>query len=159
MSTRRNELLLCALRRAGRPLTAGDAVDAAVGLATAEGWEPAQLEELTVKSASKLLQNMVGKQIELGSPTYDTQSHRAVPTYTVAVYDAKAEVPPAPQIRLHRPDKASPYNGMNKVKLLAILETHDDFLEAIGRFFHDLSVQREKARRRFAAAGFDEDER
>jgi hypothetical protein len=158
MSAKRNELLLCALRRAGKPLTAGDAVDAATGLAIGEGWDPAQLEELTTKAASKLLQNMVGHQVITGTPLYDETCRRAVPSYPVEVYDTQAPIPESPRLKLHRPEKTSPYAGRNKVKLLAILETHDDILESVSRFFADLSVQREKARRRFAAAGFDQDD-
>jgi len=58
MTDARNELLLSALRRATTPLTSGDVLDAAMGLAEAEGWTPAQLASLSRKAVSKRLQNL-----------------------------------------------------------------------------------------------------
>jgi hypothetical protein len=153
MSDTRNELLLVALHRAGRPMASDDLLDAAHGLALNEGWSPAQVAPLTRKSVAKRLQNMVGSgQLKVAGAAMDEASRRTTPTYVPATgYDLRAVVPEPP--RIANPAPTTAYDGMDRTQLLAVLEAHDDVVECVGRFFADLTSVREKVRRRLLAAG------
>lgn len=155
MSGKRHELLLCALRRAGKALTCGQTLDQATGLALGEGWDTAQLEELTTKSASRLLQNMVNSEIiTQGTQAFDDDTRRMVPTYDAkSSYDPKAPVPKPPEPIRRGSAKESNYAELDATQLMAVLDSHDDVIECVGRFFADLTSVRDKVRRRLMAAG------
>lgn len=156
MGDARNELLLSALRRAGTPLTSGDVLDAAVGLAQAEEWTPQQLANLTRKAVSKRLQNMVEEgAITNGSEVLDTTSRRMTPTYLATDPNPNAWVPPAPSAPAHTP-KDSPYAGLEKSQLIALLDVHDSLAQCLSRHMQDLDSWREKSRQRLLAVGLGE---
>jgi hypothetical protein len=156
----RNELLLAAMRRAGRPLASGDVLDSAVGLALGEGWMPEQVR-LSRKAVSKRLQHLVleGSVITAGE-TMDDASRRLTPLYAPVNgdYDLRAPVPAPPTMDV--PVKRSPHDDLDRAQLLVVLDVQDDLLAAFGRqlqdmqrFFVELTQTREKCRGRLLAAG------
>lgn len=156
---KRYQLLLAVLKRAGKPVGSDDVLDAATGLALDGGWSPAQLKSFSSRrSVSKLLQNMLTSGlVSEGPQAIDAGARRSMPTYQpVDGYDLRAPVPPPPEGEVSpRASARSSYDGMSQPQLLAVLEAHDDVIECIGRFFHDLSNTREKVRRRLAAVGLE----
>lgn len=155
MSDTRNQLLLAALQRAGKPLASDDLLDAAVGLALAEGWTPEQTRELSRRSIAARLQNMLasGLVVQTGD-ALDDAARRLTPLFAPAAgYNARAMVPGSPTPGRADTARESPYGSMDRTQLMAVLEAHDDMLECIGRFFTDLTTVREKVRRRLQAAG------
>lgn len=158
MADARNELLLSALRRASKPLTSGDVLDAATGLAEAEGWTPEQLANVTRKAVSKRLQNMaeVGLVAEVGS-VLDEGSRRMTPTYMgVGQSDPAAPVPPPPSITERAAAKESPYDGLEKSQLIALLDVHDSLAQVMSQHLQDLAGWRERSRQRLLAVGLGE---
>jgi hypothetical protein len=157
MTDVRNELLLSALRRATTPLTSGDVLDAAVGLAEAEGWTPEQLASLSRKAVSKRLQNMVDAGVvALASQYFDPVSRRLTPTYTAAVRNPNAVVPPPPSVAPRAAAKESPYDGLEKSQLIALLDVHDSLAQCLSRHMQELDSWREKSRQRLLAVGLGE---
>lgn len=155
MSDTRNQLLLAALQRAGKPLASDDLLDAAVGLALAEGWTPEQTRELSRRSVAARLQNMLASNlvVQVGD-ALDETSRRLTPLFApTGLYNPRASVPCAPTPGRADAGRESPYGSMDRTQLLVVLEAHDDMLECIGRFFADLTTVREKVRRRLHAAG------
>lgn len=153
MSDTRNQLLLAALQRAGKPLTSGDVLDAAVGLALAEGWLPEQTAELTRKSVSKRLQNMVDAGLVMQSgQVMDEASRRMTPTYEpIGPKLPNAPIPEAPSMPVRTKD--ADYADLSKSQLIALLSVHDAFASCHSRFMTDLDNWREKSRRELAAVG------
>ena len=153
----RNDLLLAALRRAGKPMASGDVLDAAVGLATAEGWTAEQLASLTRKAVSKRLQNLcAGGQVKEVGSVVDPSSRRMTPTYLSADHNPNARVPPPPSLPERTAAKESPYSGLEKSQLIALLDVHDALAQCQFRFMRDLDDWREKARRQLLAVGLGE---
>lgn len=159
MSDTRNQLLLAALQRVGKPLASDDLLDAAVGLALAEGWTPEQTRELSRRSVAARLQNMLasGLVVQAGD-ALDVASRRLTPLFAAAAgYNPRAAVPgPPTPTRADAARSESPYSSMDRTQLMVVLEAHDDMLECIGRFFADLTTVREKVRRRLKTAGLGE---
>lgn len=158
MADARNELLLSALRRASKPLTSGDVLDVAVGLAESEGWTSAQLANVTRKAVSKRLQNMaeVGLVAESGS-VLDEGSRRMTPTYVIVGHcDPTAPVPPPPSITERSTPKESPYDGLEKSQLIALLDVHDSLAQVMSQHLQDLAGWRERSRQRLLAVGLGE---
>ncbi|MGC1550509.1 MAG: hypothetical protein WA777_18460 [Rhodanobacter sp.] len=155
MSEKRNQLLLAALQRAGKPVGSEELLDLAVGLAVGSDWIPEQVA-LNRKSIAKRLQNMelTGEVVQCGSGM-DESSRRTTPLYKpTAGYNPAAEVPPPPTVS-SKPELESPYEGLDRSQLLAVLDVHEAFAECVGRFMTDLNQLREKARRRLTAAGLE----
>lgn len=158
MSDKRNQLLVAALRRAGKPTASDDLLDAATGLALAEGWEPEQVSELNRRSVATRLRNLeqagVVRQEGAGM---DERARRTTPLFVpVAGWDVRAAVPAPPMVGASPTRRReSPYAGLNNTQLLALLEAHDDIAECLGRFLMDMGVVREKARRNLLAAGLE----
>lgn len=156
MSDRRNELLLCALKRFGEPATSADIVDVAAGLASAEGWAADAIAAITRNSVAKRLEQLeqrgLVRQSTLG---FDGRARRTTPRYEpVDGWDPKAPVPPPPGgAGVERPETA--YDGMSRPQLLAVLETHDEVIECVGRFLTDMRTVRERAKRRLIAVGLE----
>jgi len=159
MSDKYNDLLLAALQRAGKPRTSGQLLDAATGLALAEGWDTEQRAKLSRKSVAKRLQGMESRGlVRAEGSTFDEDQGRMTPLFLpVSGYDARALVPAPPSTEHAPSSKASTYDGLNRSQLLAVLDVHDAFAECIGRFMADLSQQREKARQRLLAVGVEID--
>lgn len=151
MADGRNELLLAALHRTPRPLTTGEAADAAVGLGESEGWPDERLNRLTRKAVVKLLQHMVtaGAARECGP---QLENGRAVPTFEpTQPRDPDYPIPEAPLIPVR--DKPCAYADRSKSQLITMLEAQDDVIECFARFIHDVKVQREQLRTKLQAAG------
>lgn len=157
MTDSRNELLLSALRRATTPLTSGDALDAAVGLAEAEGWTPAQLASLSRKAVSKRLQNLADAGVVgLGQSVLDGDARRMTPTYIAKTPNPNEPVPPPPSVVPRAAAKESPYDGLEKSQLIALLDVHDSLAQCLSRHMQDLDAWREKSRQRLLAVGLGE---
>lgn len=154
MSDRRNELLLAALLRAGKPVASDEVLDAVVGLGAAEGWSQTDLASISRGSVAKRLAAMVtdGKARMVGE-RLDPGSRRMTPIYEPADgFDPQAPVPPPPlDSSSDRP--SSPYEGMTQPQVLAVLDAQDEMLEAVARFFTDMRTIRERTRQRLAAVG------
>jgi len=157
MTDARNELLLSALRRATTPLTSGDVLDAAVGLAEAEGWTPAQLASLSRKAVSKRLQNLADAGVVgLGQSVLDGDARRMTPTYIAKTPNPNEPVPPPPSVAPRAAAKESPYDGLEKSQLIALLDVHDSLAQCLSRHMQDLDAWREKSRQRLLAVGLGE---
>lgn len=153
MSDARNDLLLATLRRACKPMTSGDVLDAAMGLAEAEGWTAQQLAPLNRKSVSKRLQNMADAgAINVCSDVLDGSARRMTPTYAAPDLNPNACVPLPPSEPVRAP-KDSPYEGLEKSQLIALLDVHDSLAQCLTRHMQDLDSWREKSRARLAAVG------
>lgn len=158
-----NDLLLAALQRAGKPSTSGDLVDAATGLALAEGWNPEQAAKLTRKSVAKRLQHMEkAGDVRTEGSAFDTTLDRMTPTFVpVRGFNARAPVPTPPGE--HAPTgKAGSYESMTRTQLIAVLDVQDEMLAEFARhlqeqerFFVRLGAIREKARARLLAVGLE----
>jgi hypothetical protein len=155
MSDTRNQLLLAALHRAGKPLTSGDVLDEAVGLALAENWKPEQIAELNRKSVSKRLQNMVDAGlIMMAGQVLDESSRRMTPAYEpIGPRMPSMLIPEAPSMPVRTPTKEADYAELSKSQLIALLDVHDGLAQCHGRFMDDLERWREKSRSRLAAVG------
>lgn len=154
MSDARNQLLLAALQRAGKSLTSGDVLDSAVGLALSENWTPEQVAELTRRSVSKRLQNMVDAGLVMqDGQVMDEPSRRMTPTYSpIGPRQPNMLVPEAPSMPA-RATKDSDYTDLSKSQLIALLDVHDGLAQCHSRFMSDLDSWREKSRSRLAAVG------
>jgi DNA-binding Lrp family transcriptional regulator len=161
MSDPRDELLLAALKRAGKPLDSSDLLDEATGLALAD-WEPGQVR-LSRKSVAKRLQNM----LTAGLVTHagvgvDDGARRTTPLFApVGGYDLRAPVPPPPAER--PPAKQpGPFVGLTTAQTVTLMDVQDELLSLFGRhlqaqqqFFAELAAVREKVRGRLLSAGLD----
>jgi len=154
MSDKRNQLILAALRRHGKPASSAELLDDINGLGEAEGWSPDSLAAITRQSVAKRLQAMVTTgEVIIAGKAFDGDLRRSTPTYEPAGgFDAKAPVPPPPLVE-HAPSSA--YEQMTRPQLVAVLEAHDDVLECVGRFFNDLRTTRDRVRSRLAAVGLN----
>jgi len=158
MTDSRNELLLSALRRATTPLTSGDVLDAAVGLAEAEGWAPEQLASLSRKAVSKRLQNMVeaGLVMQAGE-VFDESGRRMTPTYEpIGPRLPHAPIPEAPRMPARDAAKDSLYDSLEKSQLIALLDVHDSLAQVMCQHLQDLAGWRERSRQRLLAVGLGE---
>lgn len=158
MSDRKNELVLAALRRAGKPSGSEELVDAVQGLGLAEGWQPAQVADLNRRSVAKRLQNMVGEGlVQQAGAGLDDRARRSTPLFApVGGWNPQALVPPPPAIgaddsRIGQRAHAA----MNQQQLLALLDAQDDLLGVVHRFLGDLQTARERHRARLAAVGLE----
>jgi hypothetical protein len=169
MTDTRNQLLLAAMQRAGKPLTSGDVLDEATGLAEAEGWQAQHLADVTRKSVSKRLQNMATGSTPLvlvAGSALDEASRRMTPTYAPAAgYDVHAPIPPPPAAPPARAN--TPFDGLTTVQSVTLLDVQDELLAVFGRqmqsmqrqmsdmerFFAELAATREKSRQRLLAVG------
>lgn len=170
MSDPRDELLLCALKRAGRPLDSSDLLDEATGLALAD-WEPDQVR-ISRKSVAKRLQNMLtaGLVTQAGLGVDDV-ARRTTPLFApVGGYDLRSPVPPPP-VNARAPAKQpGPFDGLSATQAVTLLDVQDELLAVFGRqlqaqqhqlqaqqqFFSELATVREKVRSRLLAAGLGE---
>lgn len=166
----RNDLLLAALKRAGKPLDSGDVLDAAVGLAMADGWEPEQVASLNRRSIATRLQNMVDEGLlTRAGMGMDNVSRRTTPLYAPAAgYDAHAAVPKPPTPARAPAARASVFDGLSTTQTCTLLDVQDELLALFARqqqaqqqvqqqFMQELAVAREKARNRLLAAGLGRD--
>lgn len=156
MTDNRNDLLLAALLRAGEPMDSDELLVQANELALDYMWTPDHLVGLNRKSVAKRLRDMVDAgAIKVQGVGMDSSSRRTTPKYApVAAYDAQADVPAPPS--LPTVPAPSPYALMNQTQLIAVLDAQDDALECVSRFLQDMSMVREKARRRLLAVGLGE---
>lgn len=157
MSSKRRELLMCVLHRAGVPLTSGQVEDAAIGLATAEEWPELELKALTRKSVSGLLVNLEkSDRLMVDGEVSEDGRSGMVPTYRpYASYDPSYPVPDCPQSK--RIPKESDYESHSKSQLITLLDMHDGLAEVHARFMTDLERWRVRARRTLADAGMGRD--
>jgi hypothetical protein len=91
------ELLLCALKRHGKPATAGEIADAAIALAMAEGWPRRSWLVISAKSASGKLKEILrtGDVIRCAHGRLENSVER--PLYEpIGGYDARAPLPQIP---------------------------------------------------------------
>lgn len=149
----RNELLLAALSRAKGPLDSDELLSQATELALDYLWTPAHLTGLTRKGVAKRCRDMVDAGLlAVSGVSIDGGARRTTPTYSLRKEGADIAVPKPPALPPTAPVE-SPYAGMDRTQLMAVLEAHDDVVECVGRFFADLTTVREKVRRRLMAAG------
>lgn len=156
MSDRINDLLLATLRRASRAMSSDDLLDMASGEALANGWSAADTARLTRRSIASRLQGMEDKgHIRLDGSKMDQVARRMTPCYVpVAGFDAKAAMPPPPRrVQVAEGDAGANYNGLSQGQLLTVMDAQDALIECVSRFLADLSVTREKARKRLETAG------
>ncbi|MGO4700264.1 hypothetical protein [Dyella sp. 2RAB6] len=164
MSDRKNELVLAALRRAGKPSGSEELVDAVQGLALAEQWSPGHVADLNRRSIAKRLQNMASEGlVKQAGATTDDRARRSTPLFVPASgWDPQALVPPPPA----GPDDGRParggYDGLNRAQLLAVLDADDELFGVFARhiqslqgFFIDMQAAREKHRARLSAVGLE----
>jgi hypothetical protein len=158
MSDRRNKLLLATLQRAGKPLDSAELLAQATELAMDYLWTPAGLGGLTRKGVAKRCADMEAEGLlKQEGVAMDGRSRRTTPLYMpVAGYDKEAKVPKPPAVQAPtREEPADPFNGMSRVQLMAVLESHDEIAECVGRFLNDMRTARDKARQRLQAVGLE----
>lgn len=172
MSELRNQLVLAAVRRAGKPVTSVELLPLIEGLATNAGWQEHQLQDLSVRSIGRRLLNL-GQRGELRTcgTGFDARGNATTPLYEPAdgVYDPAAPIPEppgngdseAPVPVASEPthpvltDDESSYADKDPRQLLEILEVQDMALACVASFIRDMQVISEKARRRLLAAGLE----
>lgn len=154
MSDRKNQLVLAALLRHGRPTGSEELLDVVVGLAQAEFWTPEHLADLNRRSIAARLRNLeeqgLVRQEGVG---VDARARRSTPLYVPAgAWDARAPVPPPPS---GAPEAGRvgqrAHAAMDRTQLLALLDAQDDLLGVVHRFLTDLQAMREKHRARLNA--------
>lgn len=158
MSDKRNQLLLAALQRAGKPTASDDLLDAATGLALADGWEPEQVAELNRRSVATRLRHLEqGGVVRQDGAGLDERARRTTPLYVpTGGWNARAAIPAPPATSEGRARRdASPYAGMNTAQLVALLEVHDSVTECVGRFLQDMNRLNEQSRRKLLAVGLE----
>lgn len=147
-----NDLLLVALQRSGKPLDSGAVLDAATGIAQADGWSRNVIDSLNRKSVSKRLANMAGEGIvRYAGERLDERGSRMTPLFAPAgEYDAAAVSPPAPPMKA---PKSTAYDHLSRTQLITLLEVHDDQAQMISRFERDLNNWRATTRAKLMAVG------
>ena len=158
MSDKKNQLVLAALQRAGKPSGSEDLLDAAVGLATGEGWAPEQLSDFNRRSIAKRLQNLEEQGlVKPAGAGLDQRARRSTPLYTpTGGWDQRAPVPTPPALSsdIGRIGQRA-HAAMDRTQLLALLDAQDDLLGVMHRFLGDLQAARERHRARLAAVGLE----
>lgn len=151
----RNQLLLATLSRAKEPLDSDDLLSQATELALDHLWTTAHLTGLTRKGVAKRCRDLVdtGDMVVTGVGM-DGAARRTTPKYAMADKVMAVEVPPPPA--LPTTTQESPYESMDRSRLIAVLDAQDDALECVSRFLRDMAATREKVRRRLLSAGLGE---
>lgn len=138
------ELLICALKRHGKPGTAGDLFDEAVALALQAAW-PRSAYAGSPKSASRLLQGMVssGTLQAVGSVREGGVDR---PIYApIDGYDSTYPMPREPDPS----GEANWLNGKSKPQLLAIFGIYDRSVGEINRNYGELKAFHDRTHREF----------
>nr|GAT43707.1 predicted protein [Mycena chlorophos] len=167
---RPNQLLLAALKRAGRPISSDELIDELTALAMDHSWTTPQLAIFTRASIARRLVELerLGR-VGVVSLQRDAGSRKKTPTYQPSDgFDPCAVVPP-PQsnstrklldARDKKPVEASPLDGMTPLQAAALFDCQDMVVEASLRMIShiqaglsDFAATREKARARLLAAG------
>lgn len=155
-----NELMLCALLRAGKPIDSGALFDAVVGLGVCTGWPHDQLERLTRQSVAQRMRSLVrsGRARQCGVGV-DEDNRRPVPLYAPTTpYDVAAPVPEPTMDGLPAHDgDGRTYDAMTRPQLLAVIEVSDEISAAVGRFMRDMSDIQRRARLALSGAGLELD--
>lgn len=159
MSDARNQLVLCALRRAAGPATSEDVLDAAFGLAESAGWTPAQLADLNRRSVAKRLALLVesGEVVSRGTAT-DPRARRPTPLFAVDDPDPHAPVPDPPvpaRDRLADPESPDPYAGMTREQLVAICRAHNELTVLTANYIERLMAKLPTLRAELSRLGLE----
>lgn len=158
MSDKKNQLVLAALLRAGKPSGSEDLLDAAIGLATSENWTPEHLADFNRRSIAKRLQNLEEQGlVKQAGAGLDARARRTTPLYTpVGDWNPRAAVPPPPFATADGGRVGQRAHAMmDRTQLLALLDAQDDLLGVMHRFLSDLQAARERHRARLAAVGLE----
>ncbi|HUA80353.1 MAG TPA: hypothetical protein VL997_08280 [Dyella sp.] len=164
MSELRNQLVLAAVRRAGKPVTSVELQPLIEGLATDAGWQEHQLQDLSLRSIGRRLLNLAARgEIRACGTGIDARGNATTPLYEPSdgVFDQAAPIPEPPGQRdseVSQPSATadeSPYADMEQRQLLEVLEVQDMALACVARFLRDMQAISEKARRRLLAAGLE----
>jgi hypothetical protein len=166
MSDRHAELLLATLARAGRPLSTGDLMDEATGLALHELWTSGDVK-LNRKRVAGIMQSLKDKGlVKESAMTVDEEHRRPAPTYELVDRERNYPVPPPPTAKVSTmPVRAAPppesaYGDLSRTEMLVLLDAQDELLGVFARnmaamasFAHELAAARERCRARLVAAG------
>lgn len=157
-----SDLLLAALHRAGKPITAADLWDLAVGLATAAGWPRQEIAKGNPMKAAKLLERMgtgANASVAIVGTTKENGNNRSL-WAPLKPHIAAFPIPEAPQ-----PDaEAHTLDGLSREQVLAVFDATDDLSFELQRQRRELRAYmdrqddelarfRERARRALAAVG------
>ena len=98
MSDKKNQLVLAALLRHGRPAGSEELLDVVIGLAQAEFWTPEHLADLNRRSVAARLRNLEEQgMVRQEGVGVDARARRSTPLYApVGAWDTRAPVPPPP---------------------------------------------------------------
>lgn len=160
-----NELLLCALRRLGRPAIASDITDAAVGLALDAGWPRHHYEGNTVKRSAAALRAMEGKGLVRRAGDERTNgTDRPLWMPADGVYDSNAAVPTPPA-----PARRHALDGRSQAQAFTMFDAMDELAVLGQKHLQDLAAFTERqiseykaaalrVRSRLATVGLPDDE-
>ncbi|WP_333676772.1 hypothetical protein [Dyella sp.] len=173
MSELRNQLVLAAVRRAGKSVTSVELLPLIEGLATNAGWQEHQLQDLTLRSIGRRLANLQSRgELRACGTGLDARGNATTPLYEPAdgVYNPEAPIPEPPgqgEAEATMPaaptavatstamSDESPFADKDHRQLLEVLEVQDMALACVARFIRDMQAISEQARRRLLAAGLE----
>lgn len=153
------DLLVCALKRAMKPVTAAEALAYAQELAPRADWPTRSIAEWTVKQASALLVHAVRTGRIVPHPC---QSAAGALYRPKDGYDPDAEIPDPPSTEAEQ----HPLDGMSRAQVLAVFDICSDSLaealamlktalECNSALAHRMVDLQRSASRRLAAVGLD----
>lgn len=135
------ELLLAALHHMGKPSTAADIFDAALGLGRAAGWSREQLAVGSVQKAAKLLERMhrEDKSVFIHSKMLENGNSRNA----WAPNGDFTSGYPVPDPPTHEEDR-HPLDGMSRPQQLAVFDASDNMLHEFRRQRRELHAMMER---------------
>lgn len=161
----RRGLALYVVAHGAEPLTAAEIAEAMGEMAMSEGHPPAcwaSLDGPAVLGILRALEN--SGLVEQGTATKRHRAGREAPTWRYslgAVAAKKVQLPDPPQPNLaelsaraqRAPADDSPYSGMTRQQLYAVLEVSDLYVAQCAQFMQQVHATNSRARRILAAAG------
>jgi hypothetical protein len=143
-----NELLLCALRRIGRPAIASDITDAAVGLALDAGWPRNHYEGRTAKHVAAALRAMEAKgMVRRAGGERVNGNDRQLWEPADGTYDATAAVPLPPA-----PARRHALEGRSQAQAFTMFDAMDELAVLGQKHLHDLAAFTERQITEYKAA-------
>lgn len=163
----RRGLALYVVAHSREPLTAGEVAEAMGTTAMGEGHPSSCWQDLEAPAALGMLRALenAGLVEQTGDTKRDSRSGRTPPTWRYAMGSVAAKrvllpEPPAPSpaaralaAQAPAPADASPYAGMTRQELYAVLEVSDLYTTACAQFMQQVADLNSRARRILAAAG------
>jgi len=156
------ELLLCALKRQGKPATAGDLTDAACALAMEAGWPRRTWANLQPRAVAGVLKSLRHRR-EVEEVGERAENGRSVPLFQPRDgWDAKAPMPAAPDPE----GEDHPLHGTTNRQKFVLFDVMDSCLNAaarqrselnelVNRHNRELAELAARAKRELMAAGLE----